>query len=116
MVTPEHLTKHRSRKGIQYCDWIRRSGEKARPLGHTAVRCLEDQSSPTTPQPLTRLVKPRDSLPRTPGEPKQLADPPDQRRFEHGRKIWGHGHSTACGPGEYTPQPSLGASGLYHIP
>jgi hypothetical protein len=116
MVTPEHLTKHRSRKGIQYRDRIRRSGEKARPLGHATVRCLEDQSPPTTPQPLTRLVEPRNSLPRAPGESEQLADPPDQRRFEHGRKIWGHSDRTASGPGEGTPQPSLGAGSLYHIP
>ena len=89
-----------------------RRREKPRAFRDAAVRRLQDQPSSTGPQPLPRLVEPRDRLAGAPGESQQLADPPDQRRLEHGRKIGGHDDRATCGPGEGTPQSSLGASGF----
>ncbi len=112
MVTTEHLAKRRRRKRVKYRDPVPAAGKKTRALGYAAIRGLQDQPAPTTPQPLARLVEPRDRLAGTPGKSQQLADPPGQRRLEQGRKIRGHGDRTACGPGEDTPQTSLGAGGF----
>ena len=92
------------------------AAEKSCAFRRTAIRRLQDQPAPTRSQTLARLVEPRDRLPGTASEPEQFADPPDQRRLEHGRKIGGHDDRAARGPGEGAPQASLSASGFYHIP
>ncbi len=112
MVTTEHPAKRGGRERIQYSDRILGPGQKARAFRGTAIRRLQDQSAPTSPQPLARLLEPSDGLPGAACEPKQLADPPDQRRLKHGREILGHCDRTARGPGEGTPQASLGAGGF----
>jgi hypothetical protein len=112
MVTPEHPTKRRSRKRSVYRHCIRRAGQEARAFRGTTIRRLQDQPSPTRPQPFPRLVEPGDSLTGAACEPKLLADPPDQRCLEHGREIGGHCDRATRGPGESSPQASLGASGF----
>ena len=64
------------------------------------------------PQPLARLVEARHRLTGPPRKSQQLTDPPGQRRLEHSKEIRGHSHRTTCGPGEGTPQTSLGARGF----
>jgi len=112
MVTTEHATKLCRRKWIENPDPLSGTGEKSRAFRRAAVRRLQDQSSPTSPQPLTRLVEPRDGLARAPGETQQFADPPNQSRLEHGGKIGGYDDRATCGSGEGTPQSSLGAGGF----
>ena len=111
MVTTEDPAKRCGRKRIQTTDRPG-AGQEPRALRRAAVRRLQDQPAPTSPQPLARLFEPGDRLPGAACEPKQLADPPDQRRLKHGRKILGHCDRTARGPGKRTPQASLGAGGF----
>jgi len=68
MVTTEHATKLCRRKWIENPDPLSGTGEKSRAFRRAAVRRLQDQSSPTSPQPLTRLVEPRDRLAGPSGE------------------------------------------------
>ncbi len=112
MVTTEHPAKRRPRKRIQNCDPLPGTGEKSRALRRAAVRRLQDQSTPTSPQPLTRPVKPGNRLAGPSSEPEKLADPPRQRRIEFSRKIGGYDDRATRSPGESTPQASLGASGF----
>jgi len=112
MVTTEHSAKLRCRKRIENNHSIPGARQEPRTLRDAAVRRLQDQPSSTGPQPLPRLVEPRDGLARAPGETQQFADPPNQSRLEHGGKIGGYDDRATCGPGEGTPQSSLGAGGF----
>jgi hypothetical protein len=112
MVTTEHATKRRSRQRIRHRNRTRGTGQKASAFCRTAIRRLQDQPTPTSPQPLTRLVEPGNRLPGTSCESKQLADPPGQSRLEFGGEIGRHNDRATRGPGECTPQASLGAGGF----
>ena len=112
MVTTEHLAKRRRRKRVKYRDPVPAAGEKPCALRRAAVRGLQNQSAPTGPQPLARLVEARHRLTGPPRKSQQLTNPPGQRRLEYGKEIRGHSHRTTCGPGEGTPQTSLGARGF----
>jgi hypothetical protein len=103
MVTAEHPAKRRSRKWRKNADRLTGAGQETRTFVRTAVRCLQDQSAPTAPQPLSRLIEPCHRLAGTTREPQQLADPPNQSRFKHGRKIGGYDDRTSRSPGEGAP-------------
>jgi len=85
MVTTEYPAKLLSWQGMQYRDRIRRAVQEAGAFRRASIGRLQDQCSPTIPQPLTRLIEPRNCLSSTARQAKQLADTPVQRRFEHGR-------------------------------
>jgi hypothetical protein len=112
MVTTEHAAKRRGRQRVENADPLPRAGQKACTFRRAAVRRLQDQSAPTGPQPLTRLVESCDRLAGSPGKPHELPDPLNQHRLKDGRKIGGHSDGTARGPCEYTPKSSPGAGGF----
>ena len=112
MVTTEHLAKRHRRKRVKYSDPVPAAGEKPCALRRAAVQGLQNQSAPTGPQPLARLVETRHRLTGPPRKSQQFTNPPGQRRLEYGREISRHNHRTACGPGEETPQTSPGARGF----
>ena len=111
MVTTEHLAKRRRRKRVKYRDPspppVRNRARSAALPSEACKSICSDR-----PQPLARLVEARHRLTGPPRKSQQLTNPPGQRRLEYSKEIRGHSHRTTCGPGEGTPQTSLGARGF----
>ena len=91
---PAHL---RTRQRVEDWNRILNSGPKPGPLRLTAVRRLQHKPRRMGTHPVARFFEARDGLTRAPGEAKKVTDPPDQRRFQHDRKIGGQLHRTARG-------------------
>lgn len=110
---PSHV---RAREGKKNRNRVLNRGLKPGPLSLTAIRGLQHQTRGMGSHPVAGFLESRDGLSRPPGETQKIADPPDQRCFQHDRKIGGQQdratRGTGDGPNHVT---AFRPTAFYHI-